>query len=40
MLRHERLLANPGDAAALLADPLLPAELRAALGGRDLNPGF
>jgi uncharacterized protein len=40
MLRHERLLANPDDAAALLADPLLPAELRAALGGRDLNPGF
>lgn len=31
MLRHERLLANPDDAAALLADPLLPGELRAAL---------
>jgi glycosyltransferase A (GT-A) superfamily protein (DUF2064 family) len=31
MLRHERLLVTPGDAAALLADPLLPAELRAAL---------
>jgi glycosyltransferase A (GT-A) superfamily protein (DUF2064 family) len=31
MLRHERVLATPGDAAALLADPLLPAELRAAL---------
>jgi glycosyltransferase A (GT-A) superfamily protein (DUF2064 family) len=31
MLRHERVLATPGDVAALLADPLLPAELRAAL---------
>jgi len=31
MLRHERVLATPGDAAALLADPLLPEELRAAL---------
>jgi uncharacterized protein len=31
MLRHERLLVTPADAAALLADPLLPAELRAAL---------
>ena len=31
MLRHERLLVTPGDAAALLADPLLPDELRAAL---------
>jgi uncharacterized protein len=31
MLRHERLLATPDDAAAALADPLLPAELRAAL---------
>jgi glycosyltransferase A (GT-A) superfamily protein (DUF2064 family) len=33
MLRHERLLADPDDAAALLADPLLPGELRAALSG-------
>ncbi len=31
MLRHERLLVTPADAAALLADPLLPGELRAAL---------
>lgn len=31
MLRHERLLATPDDAAAALADPLLPVELRAAL---------
>jgi len=31
MLRHERVLATPADAAALLADPLLPPELRAAL---------
>jgi glycosyltransferase A (GT-A) superfamily protein (DUF2064 family) len=31
MLRHERLLNGPPDAAALLADPLLPADLRAAL---------
>jgi uncharacterized protein len=31
MLRHERMLVTPADAAALLADPLLPAELRAAL---------
>jgi glycosyltransferase A (GT-A) superfamily protein (DUF2064 family) len=31
LLRHERVLATPGDVAALLADPLLPAELRAAL---------
>jgi glycosyltransferase A (GT-A) superfamily protein (DUF2064 family) len=31
MLRHERLLVTPPDAAALLADPLLPADLRAAL---------
>ena len=31
MLRHERLLATPGDAAAMLADPLLPADVRAAL---------
>ncbi len=33
MLRHERLLVTPADAAALLADPLLPDELRAALSG-------
>jgi uncharacterized protein len=31
MLRHERLLVTPEDAAALLADPLLPSDLRAAL---------
>lgn len=31
MLRHERVLATPADAAALLADPLAPEELRAAL---------
>jgi glycosyltransferase A (GT-A) superfamily protein (DUF2064 family) len=31
MLSHERLLATPADAAAMLADPLLPDELRAAL---------
>jgi hypothetical protein len=31
MLRHERILATPADVAALRADPLLPAELRAAL---------
>jgi uncharacterized protein len=31
MLRHERVLATPDDAAALLADPLLDAELRAAI---------
>jgi uncharacterized protein len=31
MLRHERLLRAPPDAAAMLADPLLPADLRAAL---------
>ena len=34
MLRHERLLVTPGDAAALLADPLAPADLRAALQRR------
>jgi glycosyltransferase A (GT-A) superfamily protein (DUF2064 family) len=33
MLRHERLLVTPDDAAALLADPLLPDDLRAALSG-------
>ena len=32
MLRHERVLAAPGDVAALLADPVLPAELRSAIG--------
>jgi len=31
MLRHERLLVTPADAAAMLADPLLPPDLRAAL---------
>jgi glycosyltransferase A (GT-A) superfamily protein (DUF2064 family) len=33
MLRHERLLVTPQDAAAFRADPLAPAELRAALAG-------
>ena len=33
MLRHERLVATPGDVASLLADPLLDPELRAALSG-------
>jgi glycosyltransferase A (GT-A) superfamily protein (DUF2064 family) len=33
MIRHERLLATPGDVASLLADPLLDPELRAALSG-------
>ena len=32
MLRHERLLVTPADAAALLADPLLAG--RAARGAR------
>jgi uncharacterized protein len=31
LLRHERVLATPGDVAALLADPLVAGELRAAL---------
>jgi hypothetical protein len=31
MLRHERLLVTPADAAALLADPMAPPDLRAAL---------
>jgi glycosyltransferase A (GT-A) superfamily protein (DUF2064 family) len=31
MLRHERLLTTPADAAAFLADPLLPADVRGAL---------
>jgi uncharacterized protein len=31
MLRHERVLATPDDAAALVADPLVDAALRAAL---------
>jgi len=31
VLRHERLLVTPGDAAALIADPIAPADLRAAL---------
>jgi len=33
LLRHERELATPADAAAFLADPLLAPELRAALAG-------
>jgi hypothetical protein len=33
LLRHERALAGPDDAAAFLADPLLAPELRAALRG-------
>jgi len=32
LLRHERLLVTAQDAAAFAADPLVPAELRAALG--------
>ena len=31
LLRHERVLTTPGDADALIADPLVDAELRAAL---------
>jgi glycosyltransferase A (GT-A) superfamily protein (DUF2064 family) len=31
LIRYERVLATPDDAAALLADPLLPPDLRAAL---------
>jgi hypothetical protein len=31
MLRHERVLATPGDAAAVVADPLVDDALRAAL---------
>jgi glycosyltransferase A (GT-A) superfamily protein (DUF2064 family) len=34
LLRHERTLATPGDVAALLADPLVTGELRAALSLR------
>jgi len=34
MLRYERLLVTPDDAAALLADPLVPGDLRAALASR------
>jgi hypothetical protein len=34
LLRHERVLTAPGDVAALLADPLITGELRAALSGR------
>jgi glycosyltransferase A (GT-A) superfamily protein (DUF2064 family) len=33
LLRHERVLATPGDAVALAADPLTPADVRAALSG-------
>jgi len=33
MLRHERMLATPADAAALLADPLLAPDVRAAIAG-------
>jgi len=33
LLRHERALRTPADAAAYLADPLTPADVRAALGG-------
>jgi len=33
LLRHERALATPDDAAAFVADPLLAPELRAALTG-------
>jgi glycosyltransferase A (GT-A) superfamily protein (DUF2064 family) len=31
LLRHERLLLSPADAAAFLADPATPADVRAAL---------
>jgi hypothetical protein len=31
LLRHERLLLTPDDAAAFLADPLLDRAVRAAL---------
>ena len=31
LLRHERALRTPADAAAFLADPLTPADVRAAL---------
>ena len=31
LLRHERALTTPDDAAALAADPLVDPELRAAL---------
>jgi glycosyltransferase A (GT-A) superfamily protein (DUF2064 family) len=34
LLRHERGLATPEDAAAFLADPRLPADVRAALERR------
>ncbi len=34
MLHYERALVNPGDARALLADPLLPADLAEVLGPR------
>jgi glycosyltransferase A (GT-A) superfamily protein (DUF2064 family) len=33
LLRHERALRRPADAAAHLADPLTPADVRAALSG-------
>ena len=33
LLRHERALRGPGDVAAFLADPLTPADVRAALAG-------
>jgi glycosyltransferase A (GT-A) superfamily protein (DUF2064 family) len=34
LLRHERVLATPGDVAALLADPLVTGDLRDALSAR------
>ena len=37
MLRHERVLATPEDAAALLADPLAPEELKRALDNSEKN---
>jgi glycosyltransferase A (GT-A) superfamily protein (DUF2064 family) len=33
LLRHERALRTPADAAAFRADPLTPADVRAALSG-------
>lgn len=37
LVRMERRLRDPGDAAALLADPLLPADVRSVLSGPNEN---
>jgi hypothetical protein len=37
LLRMERRLREPADAAAMLADPLLPAEVRKVLSGPDVD---